>query len=147
MAQAAGEAAAEAGVGRDLVELVNVRVSQINGCARCLSAHVPAAFEAGVGHAKLHLLPTWREASLFTEVERAALEIAELVTRLPGAAAGAAHSAGRDAGLTDEQITAIEWIAISIGAFNRISIMSGHDALPQKFDTLGQSISNEGDES
>ncbi len=105
MAQAAGEAAHEAGVSREVVELINVRVSQINGCARCLSVHVPKALEVGVSAAKLHLLPTWREASVFTEFERAALEIAELTTLLPTHVARSAHQIGQDAGLTDEQIT------------------------------------------
>ncbi|NLE98543.1 MAG: carboxymuconolactone decarboxylase family protein [Propionibacterium sp.] len=128
MAQAAGAAAEAAGIGRDVVELVNVRVSQLNGCARCLSLHVPAAQKAGVDDARLHLLPAWREATLYSRLERAALEIAELTTTVPAGAAERAAGVGLDAGLTEEQITAIEWIAISIGAFNRISIMSGHDA-------------------
>lgn len=132
MAQAAGEAAEAAGIPRALVELVNVRVSQLNGCARCLSVHVPAARKAGVDDAKLHLASAWRDASLFSDIERAALEIAELSVGLPHGTAQSALEAGRAAGLDDAQITAIEWIAISIGAFNRISIMSGHDALPEK---------------
>lgn len=133
MAQASGEAAEAAGIPRSLVELVNVRVSQLNGCARCLSVHVPAARKAGVDDAKLHLASVWRDTTLFTDVERAALEIAELSVELPAGTARTAHEIGRAAGLTDEQTTALEWIAISIGAFNRISIMSGHDALPSKF--------------
>ncbi|MGO1738377.1 MAG: carboxymuconolactone decarboxylase family protein [Actinomycetaceae bacterium] len=133
MAKAATDAAESAGIGRDVVELVDVRVSQINGCARCLSVHVPAARRAGVTQHRLDLLPTWREASVFTDVERAALEIAELTTNLPhGAALAAAGGAGRRGGLSDEQVAAVVWVAISIGAFNRISIMSGHDALPPR---------------
>ncbi|WP_428831953.1 carboxymuconolactone decarboxylase family protein [Gulosibacter sediminis] len=75
---------------RSLVELVNVRVSQMNGCARCLSVHVPAAREASVDEAKLHLASVWREAGVFSDVERAGLEIAELTTELPAEAARAA---------------------------------------------------------
>ncbi|UQN14582.1 carboxymuconolactone decarboxylase family protein [Gulosibacter sp. ACHW.36C] len=133
MAQAAGDAAETAGIPRALVELINVRVSQINGCARCLSVHVPAARKAGVDDAKLHLASAWREAGVFSDLERAALEIAELTTELPIDPARAAFAAGRQGQLSDDQIAAIEWIAISIGAFNRISIMSGHHALADKF--------------
>lgn len=56
MAQTASAAAEAAGIPRSLVELVNVRVSQVNGCARCLSVHVPAARKAGVDDARLHLV-------------------------------------------------------------------------------------------
>ncbi|MGC5627734.1 carboxymuconolactone decarboxylase family protein [Georgenia sp. Z1344] len=136
MAKAATDAAEAVGIGRDVVELVDVRVSQINGCARCLSVHVPRARRAGVTQHRLDLLPTWRESSVFTDVERAALEIAELTTNLPhGAALAASGGAGRRGGLTDEQVAAIVWVAIAIGAFNRISIMSGHDALPPREDS------------
>ncbi|WP_235988527.1 MULTISPECIES: carboxymuconolactone decarboxylase family protein [Gulosibacter] len=143
MAQAAGDAAEAAGVPRSLVELVNVRVSQMNGCARCLSVHVPTARDAGIDEAKLHLASVWREAGVFSDAERAALEIAELTTELPVDAARAAYAAGGGAGLSDEQITAIEWIAISIGVFNRISIISGHHALTERFATgAGDAVEN-----
>ena len=141
LARAAGQAAQDAGIGADVVELVDVRVSQINGCARCLSVHVPRARRAGVTQHRLDLLPTWREASVFTDVERAALTIAELTTNLPhGAALAAAGGPARRAGLTDDQVAALVWVAITIGAFNRISVMSGHDALaPREQDTPGGS--------
>ncbi|GGR98594.1 MULTISPECIES: carboxymuconolactone decarboxylase family protein [Streptomyces] len=124
-AQAAGAAAARAGLPVTLVELVNLRVSQINGCAYCLRAHTRAALEAGESPQRLGLLPAWRETDVFTPAERAALALAEATTSLTGSARGGAAAAARD-DLTDEQISAVLWVAISINAFNRVSIMSGH---------------------
>src|SRR5699024_10375345 len=66
-----------AGLSRALTELVNVRVSQLNGCPACLSVHVPAARRAGVSELKLDLLPSWQDAEIYTEEERIALELAE----------------------------------------------------------------------
>ena len=128
--RAAAKAAAEADIPRDVVELIDVRVSQINGCARCLSVHLPKARKSGVTQFKLDLLPTWRETEQFTDLERAALEIAEITTNLPvGAALVAAAGPATRAGLSEEQLAAVVWVAIAIGAFNRISVMSGHAAL------------------
>jgi AhpD family alkylhydroperoxidase len=66
-----------------LVELMKIRVSQLNGCAFCVDLHVGMARKLGVEHGRLHLLATWREAPCFNAVERAALDWAETLTRLP----------------------------------------------------------------
>ncbi|MBT3166748.1 carboxymuconolactone decarboxylase family protein [Streptomyces sp. Vc74B-19] len=124
-AQAAGAAATRAGLPAGLVELVNIRVSQINGCAFCLRVHTRAALDAGETPQRLGLLPAWRETEVFTPAERSALALAEATTNLRDSARGAAAAAAR-ADLTDEQISAVLWVAISINAFNRVSIMSGH---------------------
>lgn len=65
-----------------LLELVMVRVSQINGCAFCIAMHVRGAVKAGENADRLHLLPAWREAPSFNARERAALAWAEALTRL-----------------------------------------------------------------
>lgn len=62
--------------------LVEVRVSQITGCAFCLGLHTRSARRAGVPEAKLDLLAGWREAGVFDERERAALALAEEATRI-----------------------------------------------------------------
>lgn len=67
---------------KKLVDLVNIRVSQINGCAFCLDMHVKEAKIHGEKELRLYHLPIWRESSLFDARERAALEWAEIVTRL-----------------------------------------------------------------
>ncbi|MCX4461838.1 carboxymuconolactone decarboxylase family protein [Streptomyces sp. NBC_01728] len=118
--------AADAGLDRSLVELINLRVSQINGCAYCLNAHTRAALRAGETVQRLGVLAAWRDTELFTPAERAALALAEATTEPTDAAAQeSAWAAARDA-LTDDQISAVIWVAVTINAFNRVSIMSKH---------------------
>jgi AhpD family alkylhydroperoxidase len=118
--------AADAGLDRAVVELINLRVSQINGCAYCLNVHTRAALRAGETAQRLGVLAAWRDTELFTPAERAALALAEATTEPTDAAAQeAAWAAARDT-LTDEQISAVIWVAIAINAFNRVSIMSKH---------------------
>jgi AhpD family alkylhydroperoxidase len=125
-AEAARTVAAEAGLDRTLVELVNLRVSQINGCAYCLHVHTRAALRAGETSQRLGVLSAWRDADLYTPAERAALALAEATTApCDTTARESAHAAAREA-LTDDQISAVTWVAITINAFNRVSIMSGH---------------------
>lgn len=82
---AASADADAAGVEPMLRELVRLRASQINGCAYCVDLHARAAVEAGVDVQRLLALPVWRESSFFTAAERAALELAEAVTRVAAA--------------------------------------------------------------
>ncbi|MFJ9623304.1 carboxymuconolactone decarboxylase family protein [Streptomyces sp. NPDC101181] len=124
-AQLAGAAAQRAGLTKMLVELVNVRISQINGCAFCLRVHTRAALEAGETAQRLGLLPAWRETDVFTPAERAALTLAEITTDLPESTRSSAAVVARKE-LTEEQVSAVLWVSISINAFNRVSIMSGH---------------------
>ena len=70
------------GLGPTLIELINMRVSQINGCAFCLNMHYVDARKNGETEARLNMLPAWREAPLYTERERAALAWAEALTHL-----------------------------------------------------------------
>src|SRR5689334_24828572 len=65
-----------------LLDLVKVRVSQINGCAYCLHMHRKDAIQRGETEDRLLLLDAWREAELYTERERAALAWAEILTRI-----------------------------------------------------------------
>ncbi|MFJ1601811.1 carboxymuconolactone decarboxylase family protein [Streptomyces sp. NPDC088253] len=118
--------AADAGLDRTVVELINLRVSQINGCAYCLNVHTRAALRAGETAQRLGVLAAWRDTELFTPAERAALALAEATTEPTDAAAQeTAWVAARDA-FTDDQISAVIWVAITINAFNRVSIMSKH---------------------
>ncbi|AGF73200.1 carboxymuconolactone decarboxylase family protein [Corynebacterium halotolerans] len=115
-----------------LIELVNVRVSQLNRCGTCLSIHVPAARRAGVDEYKLDVLPAWREVTAFTEQENAALELAETLTLLPqGRKNGDAALAACEV-FAEEQVAALEWAIILINAYNRISIASHHPLLPPR---------------
>jgi AhpD family alkylhydroperoxidase len=70
----------KSGIEADLIEMVKVRVSQINGCAFCVQYHLNDARKAGAAAAKLDLLAVWREAGIFSARECAAFEWAERVT-------------------------------------------------------------------
>jgi AhpD family alkylhydroperoxidase len=77
---AVGKAIAESGLDKHLVEFVQMRASQINGCAFCLQHHLNRAHKLGIAQEKLDLLATWREAGLFSESEAAALAWTEALT-------------------------------------------------------------------
>lgn len=121
--QAATEAA---GIPRSVVELLNVRVSQINGCVYCLDLHSRYALDAGVSSRQLAVLPVWREANLFTELEQAALSIGEAVAlRLEDEARREELRRARTV-LTDDQYSALQWAGVAINSFNLVSILSQH---------------------
>ncbi|GAA4877810.1 carboxymuconolactone decarboxylase family protein [Kitasatospora terrestris] len=125
-AEAVRATAADAGLDRRLVELVNLRVSQINGCAYCLHLHTRAAIQAGETTQRLGVLAAWRDTELFTPQERAALGLAEATTSPADAALQEdAYAVAREV-LTDDQLSAVIWVAVAINAFNRVSILSKH---------------------
>ncbi|MFJ9060514.1 carboxymuconolactone decarboxylase family protein [Streptomyces sp. NPDC102409] len=125
-AEAVRTAAQEAGLPLTLVELVNLRVSQINGCAFCLDVHTRAALRAGETTQRLGVLPAWRDTEVFTDQERAALALAEATTHPADAALQEDAYATARRTLSDDEISAVIWVAIAINAFNRVSIMSKH---------------------
>jgi len=77
-----GKVTQSSGVPRATLELVNVRVGQINGCAVCVDMHCRALKKLGENEARIHTVATWRETPYFTDAERAALALAESMTRL-----------------------------------------------------------------
>ncbi|MGZ8178421.1 carboxymuconolactone decarboxylase family protein [Williamsia sp. SKLECPSW1] len=125
-AAAVSDASRDAAIPRVLVELINVRVSQINGCAFCLDLHTRRAIAAGETSNRLATLPAWRDTELFDDVERAALRLAEVVTTLPDHDTQEREYGHARAVLNDDQVSAVVWVAIAINAFNRVSILSRH---------------------
>ncbi|GAA3251713.1 carboxymuconolactone decarboxylase family protein [Streptomyces lavendulae] len=125
-ADAVRATAAEAGLDRILVELVNIRVSQLNGCAFCLDVHTRAALRAGETTRRLGVLAAWRDTELFTARERASLALAEATTHPADALAQERAYAEAGEVLDADQISAVVWAAITINAFNRVSILSKH---------------------
>lgn len=125
VAQAAREAADSAGLDRTLVELVNLRVSQMNGCAACLDAHSRAAIGLGETVQRIALLPAWREAAIYSDAERAALSLAEALTSLPNRGLADDQVDAADV-LSPDQVSAVTWVVIAINSFNRVSIASHH---------------------
>jgi AhpD family alkylhydroperoxidase len=120
------EAAEAAGMGPGLLELLNVRISQINGCAYCLDLHVRKATEAGESPQRLAVLPAWRDTALFTDKERAALALVESITELPDQRSREREEAFARQCLTAEEFSAVSWVAVTMNAFNRVSITSHH---------------------
>lgn len=120
------EAAADAGIDARTLELLNVRISQINGCAYCLDLHVREALEAGETSQRLAVLPAWRDTALFTEKERAALALVESITELPSQQLREQEEGMARKSLTEEEFSVVSWVAVSMNAFNRISIVSHH---------------------
>lgn len=122
-------------------ELINVRASQLNGCAFCLDLHSRQARQAGVPQQRLDLLSAWRETSIYTERERALLAVAEAATKLPLNEDAKADLAGALAVLGEDVFVAAEWVAVTINAFNRVSILSEHPVRPR--DAAGKVLRQE----
>jgi len=122
----AREAADEAGISRALTELLNVRISQINGCAYCLNMHVADALKKGETTQRLAVLSAWRDTALFTGKERAALALAESITTLPDAHTREREDAYARQHLNMAEYSAVSWLVITMNAFNRVSITSQH---------------------
>ncbi|CAM5457812.1 carboxymuconolactone decarboxylase family protein [Streptomyces aurantiogriseus] len=106
-------------------ELVLLRASQINGCAFCTDMHTKDAAHAGETAQRLHLVAAWREAKVFTEAERAALELTEQGTRIADAAGGVTDEAWANAAkhYDEEQLVALVATIATINAFNRLNVI------------------------
>ncbi|WP_262063686.1 carboxymuconolactone decarboxylase family protein [Streptomyces sp. STR69] len=107
-------------------ELVALRVSQINGCAVCIDMHTKEAAAADETSVRLNLVAAWREATVFTEAERAALALAEEGTRVADAAGGVsdevwAHAAKH---YDDEQLTSLVILISFMNSVNRLNIIT-----------------------
>lgn len=106
-----------------LVQLVLMRVSQINGCAFCLDMHSKDARAAGETDQRLHLLPAWREATLYSEREQVALAWAEELTGLESHAAVSDELYERARQLFDEAaLVDLTLLVVAINGWNRINI-------------------------
>ncbi|MFI1095429.1 carboxymuconolactone decarboxylase family protein [Streptomyces sp. NPDC020917] len=107
-------------------ELVKIRASQINGCGLCLDMHTKDAVAAGETDVRLHLVAAWREATVFTDAERAALELAEQGTRLADASGGVSDEVWADAQkhFDEEQLTALVSLIALINTYNRMNVIS-----------------------
>ncbi|MGA5540721.1 carboxymuconolactone decarboxylase family protein [Mycobacterium sp. NPDC051198] len=116
--------AADAGLDPLLIELVKIRTSQINGCAFCLRMHTRDALAKGESPDRIAVLPAWDETGYFSETDRAALALAEAVTRISGTQVSDEQYATAASALTADQISAVIWLATVMNAFNRIAISS-----------------------
>lgn len=127
---AAGRTLKESPLPAETQELVALRVSQINGCAVCVDMHTKDAAAAGETSVRLNLVAAWREATVFTEAERAALELAEQGTRVADAAEGVSDEVWARAAkhYDEEQLTALAVLVSFMNTANRLNIIARQPA-------------------
>lgn len=119
--------------------LVELRVSQINGCIYCVDLHIREARAAGEPQARLDTLVGWRESPDFDAAERAALAWAEAMTLLPQSGAPDDLFEALQAQFTDTQIVDLTLITAQMNAWNRLAVAMGH--LPDRAgDAAGSSM-------
>lgn len=106
-------------------ELVSLRASQINGCGHCIDMHTKEAAAAGETAVRLHLVAAWRESTVFSEAEQAALALAEEGTRLADAATGVSDETWAlvREHYDDDQIAALVALVAVINAANRLAVI------------------------
>jgi AhpD family alkylhydroperoxidase len=111
-------------------ELVKLRASQINGCGMCTDMHTKDALHAGESQQRLNLVVAWREATVFTEAERAALELTEQGTRIADAAGGVTDDAWANAAkhYDDDQLAALVCLIALINTYNRLNVITRQPA-------------------
>ncbi|GAA2581561.1 carboxymuconolactone decarboxylase family protein [Actinomadura fulvescens] len=110
---------------RDLQELLMLRASQINGCGWCVDFHTKEATAAGESAVRFHLVAAWRESTVFTEAERAALALTEEGTRLADAHQGVSDEtwASVREHYDDDRIAALVYLVAMINAANRLGVI------------------------
>ena len=121
---AANKAVADSNLPTATQELVKIRASQINGCGFCLDMHTKDAVQAGETPVRLNLVAAWREATVFSEAERAALELAEQGTRIADGG-GVTDEAWANAAkhYDDDELTSLVAQIAVINAFNRLNVI------------------------
>ncbi|MEV0321624.1 carboxymuconolactone decarboxylase family protein [Streptomyces sp. NPDC050658] len=125
-----GKAIAESNVPRSTLELTMLRASQINGCGFCVDMHTKDAAEAGETAQRLHLVAVWREAKVFTDAERAAMELAEEGTRIADAAGGVSDEVWANAAkhYDEDQLAGLVTVIALINALNRVNVITQQPA-------------------
>ena len=121
-------------------ELVSLRASQINGCGWCIDMHTKEATAAGEIAVRLNLVAAWRESTVFTEAEQAALALAEEGTRLADAHQGVSDETWAQVRkhYDDDQIAALVYLVAMINAANRLLVIThtkGGSYVPGTFDS------------
>ncbi|WP_105972767.1 carboxymuconolactone decarboxylase family protein [Streptomyces geranii] len=119
---AAVSAAQDAKLEPELLELIRIRASQINGCAFCLDMHTKDARAQGETEQRIYALSAWRETPFFTERERAALAFTEAVTLVHDGHVPDDVYADTAAVFDEAQVAALIWVITVINAYNRTAI-------------------------
>ena len=113
------------GIDHGLYELVKMRASQINGCAFCIDMHAKDLLNHGESLDRLLLLTAWREVPVYTEKERAALELAEYVTRISEGGVPDHVYENVRAHFSEKEYVDLLMAINAINCWNRLSISTG----------------------
>ncbi|KAF7599601.1 MAG: alkylhydroperoxidase [Candidatus Dactylopiibacterium carminicum] len=112
------------GIDLGLLELVRLRVSQINGCAFCVAMHIPLGRKHGLGDHQINLVATWKEAPVFSERERAALAWAEALTVIVAQEVPAPLYARLQEHFSADEIAKLTLCIGEINTWNRLMLAS-----------------------
>ncbi|MFG2003968.1 carboxymuconolactone decarboxylase family protein [Spirillospora sp. NPDC048911] len=128
--QSAGQVLRGSSVPVATQHLVEIRASQINGCGMCTDMHTKDAAHAGETSVRINLVATWREATVFTDAERAALELTEEGTRIADAAGGVSDEVWANASkhYDEDQLAALVSQIALINAWNRMNVIARQPA-------------------
>lgn len=126
----AGKTVSDSALPASVQDLVKIRASQINGCGFCTDMHTKDAAHAGQSAQRLNLIAAWREATVFDDAERAALELTEQGTRIADAAGGVSDDAWANAArhFDEDQLVALVSLIAVINAYNRINVINRQPA-------------------
>jgi AhpD family alkylhydroperoxidase len=113
-------------------DLVDIRASQINGCAFCLDMHVKEATMHGERPLKLHHVAAWRESTLFSPRERAALAWTEILTQIPAQGVPDDVYERVRTQLSEKELSDLTFLVMSINAWNRVNV--GFRVVPGTYD-------------
>lgn len=118
----------ECGISHQLIHLIKVRASQINGCGYCLDMHHKDALKAGESLDRLYLLPAWGEAPCYSEEEKATLHFTEVLTKIAESDVEVIEAAYERMTkyYSKEQIANITLAICQINSWNRIAITFGY---------------------
>jgi AhpD family alkylhydroperoxidase len=127
---ALADAVKATGLAETTIELVNLRASQLNGCAWCLQMHASALRKAGQSDERIDTVAGWRDASFFTDAERAALALAEAETRLADSPDPVPDDVFAEASrhYDESQLAALILAIAQINLWNRLNVTTHHIA-------------------
>ncbi|MDT0490571.1 carboxymuconolactone decarboxylase family protein [Streptomyces griseus] len=115
------DAAAREGIDPVLLELVQIRASQVNRCAYCIDYHTSDARKAGETEERIYQLSAWEESSLFTEKERAALALTEAVTLLPQGVSDEVYAEATEH-FEEKELAQLIALIFTVNAWNRMNV-------------------------
>ncbi|MFT3868316.1 MAG: carboxymuconolactone decarboxylase family protein [Nibricoccus sp.] len=112
----------KSGLEESLLHLVDIRVSQINGCAFCLDMHIREAKAVGEADDRINLISAWREVDLYTDRERVALQWAESLTRLADGHVSDDDFAAVREEFTEAELANLSLAIVAINGWNRLNV-------------------------